>query len=74
MAPGGGASGPSGVGQAGSGRPGAGSGALYRERYCGFTAKHLHEHLVRDHGFGWGYTWAKLFLQSKGLFPTQIFQ
>jgi len=40
--------------------------ALYRERYCGFTAKHFHEHLVRDHGFGWGYTWTKLFLQSKG--------
>ena len=40
--------------------------ALYRERYCGFTAKHFHEHLVRDHSFGWGYTWTKLFLQSKG--------
>ena len=40
--------------------------ALYRERYYGFTAKHFHEHLVRDHGFGWGYTWTKLFLQSKG--------
>ena len=40
--------------------------ALYRERYCGFTAKHFHEHLVRDHGFGWGYTWTKRFLQSKG--------
>ena len=40
--------------------------ALYRERYFGFTAKHFHEHLVRDHGFGWGYTWTKLFLQSKG--------
>ena len=40
--------------------------ALYRERYCGFTAKHFHEHLVRDHDFGWGYTWTKLFLQSKG--------
>ena len=41
--------------------------ALYRRRYSGFTAKHFHEHLVRDHGFGWGYTWTKLFLQSKGL-------
>jgi hypothetical protein len=40
--------------------------ALYRERYCGFTARHFHEHLVRDHDFGWGYTWTKLFLQSKG--------
>jgi transposase len=40
--------------------------ALYRERYLGFTAKHFHEHSVRDHGFGWGYTWTKLFVQSKG--------
>jgi transposase len=28
--------------------------ALYRERYAGFTAKHFHEHLVRDHAFRWG--------------------
>src|ERR1700687_6044568 len=41
--------------------------ALYRERYQGFTVKHFHEHLVKDHGFGWGYTWAKLHLQWKGL-------
>lgn len=41
--------------------------ALYRSRYSGFTAKHFHEHLVRDHNFAWGYTWTKTFLQSKGL-------
>src|SRR5258708_2948503 len=41
--------------------------ALYRSRYSGFTAKHFHEHLVRDHQFGWGYTWTKTFLHSKGL-------
>src|SRR3984893_11434537 len=41
--------------------------ALYRSRYGGFTAKHFHEHLVRDHRFSWGYTWTKSFLQSKGL-------
>jgi transposase len=41
--------------------------ALYRTRYAGFTAKHFHEHLVRDHTFAWGYTWTKTFLQSKGL-------
>jgi transposase len=41
--------------------------ALYRERYQGFTAKHFHEHLVRDHRFTWGYTWTKTFLHSKGL-------
>jgi transposase len=40
---------------------------LYRTRYSGFTARHFHEHLVRDHGFNWGYTWTKSFLQSKGL-------
>ena len=33
---------------------------LYRERYAGFTVKHLHEHLVEDHGFGWSYTWGSL--------------
>ena len=41
--------------------------ALYRQRYAGFRAKHFHEHLVKDHGFAWGYTWTKLFLQSRGL-------
>jgi transposase len=43
--------------------------ALYRQRYAGFRAKHFHEHLVKDHGFAWGYTWTKLFLQSRGLLP-----
>ncbi len=41
--------------------------ALYRTRYAGFTAKHFHEHLVKDHHFTWGYTWTKTFLHSKGL-------
>jgi transposase len=41
--------------------------ALYRTRYCGFTAKHFHEHLVKHHRFSWGYTWTKTFLQSRGL-------
>lgn len=40
---------------------------LYRSRYAGFTAKHFHEHLVRDHRFAWGYTWTKAFLHSRGL-------
>jgi transposase len=40
---------------------------LYRERYGGFTAKHFHEHLVRDYGFRWGYTWTKTYLQQRGL-------
>ena len=25
---------------------------LYRKRYQGFTVKHFHEHLIKDHGFG----------------------
>ena len=41
--------------------------ALYRRRYQGFTAKHFHEHLVASHNFNWGYTWTKVFLQSRGL-------
>jgi transposase len=40
---------------------------LYRERYAGFTAKHFHEHLTRDHGFRWSYTWTKTYLRSRGL-------
>ncbi len=42
---------------------------LYRERYQGFTAKHFHEHLVRDHGFRWGYSWTKSYLQNRGYLP-----
>jgi hypothetical protein len=33
----------------------------------GFTVKQFHEHLVKDHGFGWGYTWTKLHLQWMGV-------
>lgn len=40
---------------------------LYRERYSGFTAKHFHEHLKASHGFRWGYTWTKTYLQGRGL-------
>src|SRR3954447_7435834 len=43
---------------------------LYRERYDGFTVKHFHERLQRSHGFRWGYTWTKTFLQSRGLVAT----
>ena len=42
---------------------------LYRERYQGFMVKHFHEPLVKDHGFGWGYTWLKLHLQWAGVVP-----
>ena len=40
---------------------------LYRLHYAGFTAKHFHEQLVTRHGFAWGYTWTKLFLQTRWL-------
>lgn len=43
--------------------------ALYRTRYSGFTARHFHEHLVRDHRFAWSYSWTKAFLQSRHLLP-----
>jgi transposase len=42
---------------------------LYRTRYRGFTARHFHEHLVRDYRFAWSYTWTKVFLQSRNLLP-----
>jgi transposase len=44
--------------------------ALYRSRYAGFTAKHFHEHLVRDHQFGWGYTWTKTLSSFERLVGT----
>jgi transposase len=40
---------------------------LYREVYRGWNVKHFHEHLVRDHGFRWGYTWVKTQLHTAGL-------
>jgi hypothetical protein len=42
---------------------------LYRTRYQGFTARHFHEHLVRDHRFAWSYSWTKAFLQSRNPLP-----
>ena len=40
---------------------------LYRELYHGWNVKHFHEHLRRDHAFGWGYTWVKTQLHTAGL-------
>jgi transposase len=40
---------------------------LYRERYRGFTAKHVHDKLCQHHGFTLGYTWTRLRLQAAGL-------
>jgi len=41
--------------------------ALYRDAYRGWNVKHFHEHLRRDHGFRWGYTWVKTQLHTAGL-------
>src|ERR1019366_1522050 len=41
----------------------------YRTRYQGFTARHFHDHLVRDHRFAWSYSWTKIFLQGRNLLP-----
>src|SRR5271167_2459628 len=41
--------------------------ALYRTRYQGFTARHFHEHLVREHRFAWSYSRTKAFVQSRNL-------
>jgi transposase len=40
---------------------------LYREAYRGWNVKHFHEHLRRDYGFRWGYTWVKTQLHAAGL-------
>lgn len=39
----------------------------YRTHYLGWNVKHFHEHLVKRHGFGWGYTWTKTQLHTAGL-------
>jgi Helix-turn-helix domain len=41
--------------------------AQYRTHHMGWNVKHFHEHLRRQHSFGWGYTWTKLQLQAAGL-------
>jgi transposase InsO family protein len=40
---------------------------LYGGAYRGWNVKHFHEHLQRDHGFRWGYTWVKAQLHTAGL-------
>jgi transposase len=42
---------------------------LYRERYSGFNARHFWEHLVKDHGFPFSYSWAKSYLHRRQLVP-----
>jgi Helix-turn-helix domain len=40
---------------------------LYGGVYRGWNVKHFHEHVVRDYGFRWGYTWVKTQLHTAGL-------
>jgi transposase len=40
---------------------------LYRELYRGFTVKHFHEHLGKQHNYKLGYTVTKLHLHRAGL-------
>ncbi len=42
---------------------------MFRTRYQGFTARHFHEHLVREHRFALSYSWTKAFQQSRNLLP-----
>jgi transposase len=39
----------------------------YRTVYEGWTVKHFHDHLIKHHGFRWGYTWTKTQLHAAGL-------
>ena len=39
----------------------------YRTHYRGWTVKHFHDHLKREHDFTWGYTWTKTQLHAVGL-------
>jgi transposase len=39
---------------------------LFETRYWDFTAKHFHEKLVAEHGFGLSYNWLRLSLQAHG--------
>jgi transposase len=39
----------------------------YRSRYTGWTIKHFHEHLQKQHNFRWSYTWVKTQLHSARL-------
>ena len=39
----------------------------YRTQHIGWNVKHFHEHLQRQYGFEWGYTWTKTQLYAAGL-------
>ena len=50
-------------------RRAGGSRPIGPRRSSSSTASVSHEHLMKDHGFGWGYTWTKLYLQWTGVAP-----
>src|SRR6202048_5003032 len=39
----------------------------YRTRYTGWTIKHFHEHMQKQHNFRWSYTWVKRQLHTARL-------
>jgi len=39
----------------------------YRTKHMGWNVKHFHEHIQKQHGFRWGYTWTKTQLHTAGL-------
>src|SRR5437660_4799103 len=39
----------------------------YRTQHMDWNVKHFHEHIQRQHGFAWGYTWTKTQLHAAGL-------
>jgi transposase len=39
----------------------------YRTQHMGWNVKHFHEHIQRQYGFAWGYTWTKTQLHAAGL-------
>ena len=56
-----------GLGQAGSDGPGGRSGAPLSRALSGLHGQAFPRASVKDHGFGWGYTWTKLHLQWMGV-------
>ena len=38
----------------------------YRTHHMGWNVKHFHEHIRKQHGFRWGYTWTKTQLLRRG--------
>jgi hypothetical protein len=39
----------------------------YRTHHMGWNVKHFHEHIRKQHGFRWGYTWTKTQLHTASL-------